>query len=325
MSDRWVGLELRHLTALQAIADEGSFKGAARALGYTPSAISQQIASLERIVGARVIAREHGRRALGLTDVGRALLVHLSAIEARLEAAKAEVDAFSRGVVGPIRVGAFESVEARLLPEVLRRFRALLPDVAIEVAETLLDLDLLKSLERGALDLAFGILPLPEGPFERRVVITDPWVLVAQDGSEHAVHAASITAHELAELPLVCFRSPSAIAPALDSLQALGIEPNIVLRSDYNDVVQEFAAAGVGVALMPRLAVNRYDDRTRMIDLSAFIPPRQIAIAWHRDRRQSEAFDAFISLAAEVGSRVAEDETQRESLAAIQLSKIASA
>lgn len=325
MTDRWIGLELRHLTALQAIADEGSFKGAARSLGYTPSAISQQIASLERIVGARVIAREHGRRALGLTDVGKALLVHMSAIEARLEAAKAEVDAFSRGLVGPIRVGAFESVEARLLPEVLRRFRALFPDVDIEVGETLLDLDLLKSLERGALDFAFGILPLPEGPFQRTVIVNDPWVLVAQAGSVHAALSAPLTVREVAELPLVCFRSPSAIAPALESLQALGIEPNIVLRSDYNDVVQEFAAAGVGVALMPRLAVNRYDDRTMTIDLSTLIPPREIAIAWHRDRRPSEAFDAFISLAAEVGSKVGEYETHRESLAARPLSKIASA
>ncbi|MGI8478780.1 MAG: LysR family transcriptional regulator [Gaiellaceae bacterium] len=83
MTDQWVGLELRHLTALQAIADTGSFKGAARRLGYTPSAISQQIAGLERIVGTRVIAREHGRRALGPTQAGRSLLAHMAAIEAR--------------------------------------------------------------------------------------------------------------------------------------------------------------------------------------------------------------------------------------------------
>ncbi|MBA3561361.1 MAG: LysR family transcriptional regulator [Actinobacteria bacterium] len=64
MTDQWIGLELRHLTALQAIAETGSFKGAAGRLGYTPSAISQQIAGLERIVGTQVIAREHGRKAL---------------------------------------------------------------------------------------------------------------------------------------------------------------------------------------------------------------------------------------------------------------------
>jgi molybdate transport repressor ModE-like protein len=315
MNDRWIGLELRHFVALQAIADEGSFKGAARSLGYTPSAISQQIAGLERIVGARVIAREHGRRALGLTEVGRALLVHMTAIEARLEAAKADVEAFARGLAGPIRIGAFESVEARVLPEVLRRFRAMFPDVDIEVGETLLDLDLLKSVERGALDLAFGILPLPEGPFQRAIVIDDPWVLVAQARSEHAARPAPRTLGEVAERPLVCFRSPSAIAPALEGMRAIGIEPNIVLQSDYNDVVQEFAAAGVGVALMPRLAVNRNDDRTTIVDLSELIPPRQIVIAWHRDRTTHEAFDTLISLAVEVGSQVNREETRLESRA----------
>src|SRR4026208_2007240 len=70
MTDRWVGLDLRHLLTLRAIADEGSFKAAARALGYTPSAVSQQIASLERVVGTQLIAREHGRQAFGLTEAG---------------------------------------------------------------------------------------------------------------------------------------------------------------------------------------------------------------------------------------------------------------
>ena len=144
VTDQWIGLELRHLTALQAIAETGSFKGAAARLGYTPSAISQQIAGLERIVGTRVIAREHGRRALGPTQAGRSLLGHMAAIEARLGAAKADIDAFARGAVGSLRIGAFESIQRRLLPEVMRRFRHVFPDVELEVAETLGDFDLLE-------------------------------------------------------------------------------------------------------------------------------------------------------------------------------------
>ena len=175
MTDQWIGLELRHLIALQAIAETGSFKGAASRLGYTPSAISQQIAGLERIVGTRVIAREHGRKALGLTQAGRSLLGHMAAIEARLGAAKADIDAFARGTLGALRVGAFESIQRRLLPEVMRRFRHQFPDVEIEVAETLGDFDLLSSLERGTLDLAFAVLPLTDGPFRATVVLDDPW------------------------------------------------------------------------------------------------------------------------------------------------------
>ena len=271
MTDQWIGLELRHLTALQAIAETGSFKGAAARLGYTPSAISQQIASLERIVGTQVVAREHGRRALGPTEAGRSLLGHMAAIEARLGAAKADIDAFARGAVGSLRIGAFESVQRRLLPEVIRRFRDTFPDVELEVAETLGDFDLLNSLERGTLDLAFAVLPLPEGPFRATVVLDDPWVLVTEATSDHTA-LSRLTLREIAELPLVCWHSPLPIAPALDSFRAAGIEPNIVLRSDYNEVVQGFAAAGFGVALMPRLAVNPCDARTAIVDLAGADP-----------------------------------------------------
>ena len=303
VTDHWIGLELRHLTALQAIADTGSFKGAAARLGYTPSAISQQIASLERIIGTQVIAREHGRRALGPTQAGSSLLGHMAAIEARLGAAKADIDAFARGAVGSLRIGAFESIQRRLLPEVMRRFRDMFPNVELEVAETLGDFDLLNSLERGTLDLAFAILPLPDGPFRATVVLDDPWVLVTEASGDRAA-LSRLTLHEIAELPLVCWHSPLPIAPALDSFRAVGIEPNIVLRSDYNEVVQGFAAAGFGVALMPRLAVNPVDSRTAIVDLHGLIPPRRLAIASHRDRATNDAIDAFVSHVTEVASEI---------------------
>jgi len=303
MTDQWIGLELRHLIALQAIAETGSFKGAASRLDYTPSAISQQIAGLERIVGTRVIAREHGRKALGLTQAERSLLGHMAAIEARLGAAKADIDAFARGTLGALRVGAFESIQRRLLPEVMRRFRHQFPDVEIEVAETLGDFDLLSSLERGTLDLAFAVLPLTDGPFRATVVLDDPWVLVTQASSDGAA-LSRLSLREIGELPLVCWHSPLPIAPALDSFRAAGIEPNIVLRSDYNEVVQGFAAAGFGIALMPRLAVNPCDCRTAIVDLDGLIPPRRLGIAWHRDRATNEALDAFVSHVAEVASEI---------------------
>ncbi len=300
MTDQWIGLDFRHLTALRAIADEGSFKGAARVLGYTPSAISQQIAGLERVIGVQVIAREHGRQAVGLTEAGRILLRHMSAVEARLNAAKAEIDALAQGTIGPLRVGAFESVRTRLLPEIIPRYRDLYPRVRVEVDEALSDLDLLQHVERGLLDLAFTLLPLPPGPFESRLLLLDPWVLVAQTGSEHAGFVPS-SLRSIAELPLVSFRAPRAVDSVLAHFHAAGLEPQLVLQSDYNDAVQELAAAGAGVALMPRLAVNSHDDRTTTIELGVLLPPREVAVAWHAERTASDAFMTFVSLAAEVG------------------------
>jgi DNA-binding transcriptional LysR family regulator len=300
----WIGLELRHLAALRAIADQGSFKGAARVLGYTPSAISQQIASLERIVGAEVIAREQGRRALGPTEAGRVLLSHLDAIVARLNAAKIDVEELAQGVTGHLRIGAYESVGVRILPEVIRRFRASHPKIRIEVVDATVDLDLLRSLERGVLDLAFTTPPIPPGPFESRTILHDPWVLLAQAGSEHAGQGAPSTPAELSGLPLIGFRSARAIDRYIEPLRASGIDLEIVLRSDHSRVVHEFVALGLGVALMPLLAVNQNDPRTNVIELNDLILPREIAIAWHRDRTKTAAVAEFAELVVEIGSVV---------------------
>jgi DNA-binding transcriptional LysR family regulator len=305
MVDEWVGLEFRHLATLQAIVETGSFRQAASQLGYTPSAVSQQIASLERIIGARLILREQGRRSLGPTEAGKSLLVHMHAIEARLGAAKADIDAFAKGEDGALRIGAFESVERRLLPEVMRRLRERSPIIEIDVAETLLDLDLLDSVERGLLDAAFAVLPLPDGPYRARMILEDPWGLVT--GREVAHPRSPVTLSELGELPLVCWRSPSALAPALGPLRTAGVEPRIVLRSDYNAVVQGFAAEGLGIGLLPRLAFNACDERTTFTPLDGLIPPRQIAVVWHCDRTESKAIRSFMTVVRHAAADLAKE------------------
>ena len=85
-ADRWLGIELRHFLALEAVAREGSFGKAALKLGYTQSAVSQQIAALERIVGQRLIERPGGPKPVSLTEAGTLLLRHANAITARISA-----------------------------------------------------------------------------------------------------------------------------------------------------------------------------------------------------------------------------------------------
>src|SRR5687767_6833676 len=108
--DRWLGVELRHLAALQAIAEEGSFGRAAQRLGYTQSAVSQQLATLERIVGERLVERPGGPRPVSLTAAGELLVRHAEAIVARLEAAQADFEALAAGEAGALRVGTYQSV-----------------------------------------------------------------------------------------------------------------------------------------------------------------------------------------------------------------------
>src|SRR5436190_15966512 len=102
--DRWLGVELRHLAALQAVAEEGSFGRAAIRLGYTQSAVSQQIQALERVVGERLVERPGGPRPVSLTEAGELLLRHADAIVARMQAAQADLAAFSQGAAGTLRV-----------------------------------------------------------------------------------------------------------------------------------------------------------------------------------------------------------------------------
>src|SRR5881398_3980150 len=184
--DRLLGVELRHLLALQAIAEHGSFGRAARALGYTQSAISQQVATLERAVGEKLIERPGGPRPVSLTEAGRLLLRHADAIVAQLDAAQADMAALAEGAAGPLRVGIFQSVGARLLPGLLRRFREEYPRVEVRVREETDAAELLRLLEHGELDLTFADLPLPEGPYTWREILRDPYVLVVPAGDELA-------------------------------------------------------------------------------------------------------------------------------------------
>src|SRR3982750_1717207 len=96
-----LGVELRHFAALEAVGRLRSFGGGARELGYTQSAVSQQIAQLERQVGERLVDRPGGPRPVDLTDAGRLLLRHADAIVAQLDAAAADMAGLPRGAPGP--------------------------------------------------------------------------------------------------------------------------------------------------------------------------------------------------------------------------------
>ena len=145
---------------------EGSFGRAAERLGYTQSAVSQQIATLERIVGEKLVERPGGPRAVSLTEAGELLLRHAEAIVARLEAARADMASLRAGETGTLRVGTYQSVGARVLPAVMRRFRADGPGIELALSEPTTDPELYALIESGELDLAFCSPPLPEGPFE---------------------------------------------------------------------------------------------------------------------------------------------------------------
>src|SRR5919197_1114901 len=295
--DRWLGIELRHLAALRAIAHERSFHAAAASLGYSQSAVSQQIATLEGVVGGKLIERPGGPRAVFLTELGTLVLGHAEAIVARLHAARADAAAMIAGGVGALRVGTYQSTGERILPALVSRFRAAHPDVELGLVESESDDALLAAVESGELDLAFALLPLPDGPFAFVELMHDPWMLLVPADSPLAARDRPISLSEAARLPLIGARLHRCRMQVDAHFREHGLEPEYVFRTDENGTVHGLVVAGVGIGIVPRLAVDPRDERVVALELGPNVEPRVIALAWHRDRYRQPAAQTFTAQA----------------------------
>src|SRR5215217_870490 len=150
-------LEVRHLIAVDAVATEGTFGKAALRLGYTQSAVSQQIAALERLVGGAVFDRPGGPRPVELTPLGKVVLGHARDIIARVDATGDAVERFIAGTVGRIDIGTFQSVSNVLLPAMVQQLRAEHPEVDIRLFEEEDNDAGAAGVLAGDLDIAFTI------------------------------------------------------------------------------------------------------------------------------------------------------------------------
>jgi DNA-binding transcriptional LysR family regulator len=287
--DHLLGVEVRHLAALEAVVATGSFAAAGRRLGYSQPAISQQIATLEHMAGVTLLERPGGRRPVTPTDAGERLLRHARRAAAAMRAAEADLRALAEGEAGTLRVGTFQSVGVRILPRVIRLFVERWPGVEIRLAESDFD-DLVQQLTAGALELTFVSGTL-DAAIDRLEVLVDPYVLLAPAQSEQ----------ELARLPLVAYSKPEEGGEA--HLRAKGLEPDIVFRSDESGIVQGLVGAGIGFALVPLLTVNEGDPDVTALEVHG-VPPREIALAWHADRTLSPAATAFVEIVSEVASEL---------------------
>ncbi len=291
---QWAGLELRHLLALKAIAEHGSFHRAAAALDYTQSGISHQIAALERIVGERLLERPGGSRPVQLTAVGERVLALALRVLNQIDAAQADVGALRAGAAGRLRVGAFQSVGGRLLPPLISRLARTRPGLQIELTQTTSDPELFDLLERGRLDVTFAMLPAPEGPFVVQELFADRFIVLAAAISDVAVRGRPIALPELAELPLIAAHACRYTSRFETLLRERGFEPNIVHRSDDNATVRGLVVAGVGVAFVPRLMAEPLDGELTVLEIADPLPPRRIALARRRDRDTPAPLSTFV-------------------------------
>lgn len=289
-------IELRYLSALIAVGKDNSFSRAAERLGYTQSAVSQQIGRLERAIGHQLVERPGGPRPVSLTPAGAVLVRHAQAIVARLTSAAADLDALDAGSAGRLRIGCYQSVGVRILPRVLGEFVAGNPEVEIEIVENEDDGVLLGQVERGELDLSFVVAPLPEGPFDAEELLEDPYVVVVQSDSPIGAGKSTITVKELAGIPLVSYAQMREAHLIENRLGHPALRDQIVFRSNDNGTILGLAAEGVGAAVLPWLSVDPHREGIRVLQIAG-VSRRIIGIAWHRDRYQIPAAHAFIDLA----------------------------
>jgi len=301
---RWLGIEPRHLATLRAVAHAGSFRGAAAELGYVPSAVSAHVNALEAAVGRELVRRRRGA-GIELTEAGSVLLDHADAVLGRLRAAQADMIAIGDGGTAPLRVGITQSVGIRALPDIVRRFGQAWPDVRIQPRESETDLDLYGGVEQAELDVTFVELPPPPGPFETLSLLVDPYVLIVRSDSPLAHRPSCPTLAEIGGLELIGHTQCRGLRRVEDQIRAAGGEAHFAFRSDVNATVQALVAAGVGVAVMPGLGFDPGDGRTVAFDLSRDVPPRTLALAWHRDRHVTAPMQAFIEASEAVFAELA--------------------
>jgi DNA-binding transcriptional LysR family regulator len=298
LPDALTDLSLRQLLSFRAVAVEGSFHAAADALDYTQSAVSQHVAALEAALGVRLFDRGRGRRTVALTEAGQLLLRHVDPIADRLQAARADLAAYAAGESGTLRVGVYQSIGARALPAIMGRFGREWPGIDVRLAEMISDEGGLELVASGAIELAFGVLPFAPGPYDGVELLRDPFVMVTHPGSPLLDVVGVPSVDLIAQQKLIGFKSCRSTRWAEERLRETGRNPQFVLRSEDNGIVQAMAAAGLGVALVPLLAVDAADPSIRVIRTD--LEPRRIALVWHRDRYRSPATLAFIDIARQV-------------------------
>ena len=280
-------LSLVRLRVLQEVIRQGSFSGAAEALDYTQSAVSQAVARLEAELGATLVVRD--RRGARATPAGETLIAHADAIFAQVEAAEEDVQAVLGLHGGRLRVAVFPSAGSTLMPEAIAAFRRRHPLVALSLSEGEPEA-ITPRLRAGEVDLALLFaFHDTDDPVDTQLL---PGAgLAVTPLLEDAMHVALPADHELAVRPGLTLwdlrgedwvqtsqESPCA-RHVVRSCRAAGFEPHVTFESDDYETIQGLVAAGVGVALIPHLALTRVHHGIVVRSLEPAPPLRRVVAA----------------------------------------------
>ena len=310
-------LDVKRLRVLKEVAACGSFSAAADSLSYTQSAVSQQIAALERETGRKLV--ERGSKGIRLTDAGEALVRHTEAILARLAEAEAELDAIAGLRGGRVRMSTFASAGASIVPPAIATFRERYPGVDIEL--TLLEpMEGIDGLRAGEIDIALlvepGFGPVPEGAIER-VHLIDDEMYVALPLSHPLAAKRTLKLGDLSDDAWMLGARTTCpdTGVFLRACHTAGFEPRLAFENDDYNAIQGLVAAGVGVALIPRLALVNVREDIVVRALAGRPPVRQVVAGVTAAGRRAPATVAMLEVLQESSASWAS--TPQPALAAV--------
>ncbi|WP_163505734.1 LysR family transcriptional regulator [Fodinicola acaciae] len=291
-------LNLERLRVLHAVSTTGSVVGAARTLHVTTSAVSQQVARLEREVGQPLVERQG--RGLRLTDAGELLARSAGDLLTRVEQVEADLAEHRGAVAGSLAIAAFATAARGLLPGVLRRLRDW-PDLSVSLSE-LEPHESVPALCRGDLDLAVvqdwleDPLTIPDGVASRHL-LDDPFDLALPAGHPLAGNE-KVTVAELAEQDWISWSAGQICHDWLSrTLRSEGVEPRVAHTASEHSTQLALVAAGLGAAVIPRLGRDHIPAGVRLVAITP-TPTRRVFALWRTSASARPAVRAAVRVLA---------------------------
>ncbi|MDX3112583.1 LysR family transcriptional regulator [Streptomyces scabiei] len=284
-------LDVRRMQMLRAVVNSGSVTAAAAVLGYTPSAVSQQIAALEREAGAELLERVG--RGVRPTAAGLLLTEHADALGRQLAEAEAALADLLAGRSGRLAVRYFATAGAGLVAPAVARMRELHPGVQLDLRLSAPE-EAFAEVREGRADLALVVRGEETGGVRMVPLLDDPYLAVLPRGHRLAGRR-SLRLGELAEEAFVGSEWPGPCLDAqLDACAAVGFRPRFVVESEDYMTAQGFVAAGLGVGLVPRLGLGSRHPGVVVREVRDPVPVRVVHAVVRETAPSQPALDAFV-------------------------------
>jgi DNA-binding transcriptional LysR family regulator len=294
---RWLGVRLQHLIALETVVQTGSFVRAAAALGYSQSAVSQQIAALESVAGGQLLERGES---LSLTSAGEIALRRARAIRREFSSLHADLDALVNRDSATTRIVTQHPAATRFLSGVLDRLttapgRGCVVRLAPSVAAAL------HALGSGHADLAIAATPpTADEQFTVEPLCEVPLAVVV--AASRAAETEPLSISDLAGVRLLCLNECTATEMLLQMLVDTGISHEVVVRADDETTLVQLVRAGVGAALLPRHPDGAQEAgviQRELVERCAVV----VSAVWCVDRPSAEGVIELLKRAGRVAAR----------------------